>query len=75
MLRHLRLNRVYVAGPGGVRVVHHDGSIIERAEGYQLSLDRWPQSIEGQFLDSRGRVVTLSGNMLRRRYEDKVFRV
>lgn len=71
MIRSLRLGAIYFAGRGGVRVVLPSGDVIDRAEGYQLSLDRWPASIEGQLVDSRGRLVTVAQDAMRRRYEDK----
>ena len=71
MIRRLRLGRTYFAGTGGVHVVRQDGTEYDRDEGHMLIFDTWPREVKGEIIDSRGHVVTLIADQMRRQYEDK----
>jgi hypothetical protein len=73
VIRRLQLGRAYFAGKGGVHVVRQDGTEYDRAEGYQLIFDAWPKSVEGDVVDSRGHLITVIADQMRRVAEDKVY--
>lgn len=71
MIRRLQLGRTYFAGKGGVHVVRQDGTEYDRAEGYMLIFDTWPAKVTGEIINSRGQVVTIVQDAMRRVAEDK----
>ena len=44
------VGRAYRAGPGGVRVTLHDGTVVDHAPGKVLVFSKEPKSVEGDLI-------------------------
>lgn len=71
MIHVVQLGRAYFAGESGVRIVHQDGTEQRISAGYPVVLATWPTTVEGQLIDSRGFVVQIVADRMRRVAEDK----